>query len=175
MPPGQMGPVQLMMQHLLAERFALKVHRETKDAPGYALVHARTDRQLGKQIAPSTVDCAAFLGPDCGRPWRPAHSVWSRGPQCRLSTAGPAASWRGCLDRAAGAAALRPGAAAGDRPDRAERVFSFDLSFATDQTTDPDRPSLFTALQEQLGLKLESQRAPLEMLIVESVQQPTPD
>ena len=53
--------------------------------------------------------------------------------------------------------------------------FSFDLSFATDQTSDPDRPSLFTALQEQLGLKLESRRAPLEMLIVESVQQPTPD
>jgi len=40
---------------------------------------------------------------------------------------------------------------------------------------DPDRPSLFTALQEQLGLKLEPQRAPLEMLIIDSVQQPTPD
>ena len=64
-------------------------------------------------------------------------------------------------------------------------VYSWDLQFAPDQVPapgavappaiDPDRPSLFTALQEQLGLKLESQRAPLEMLVIDSVQQPTAD
>jgi uncharacterized protein (TIGR03435 family) len=42
-------------------------------------------------------------------------------------------------------------------------------------TIDPNGPSLFTALQEQLGLKLDSQRAPVEMLFIDSVSQPTPD
>ena len=40
---------------------------------------------------------------------------------------------------------------------------------------DPNAPSLFTALQEQLGLKLEAQRGPVEMLIIDSIDQPTPD
>jgi uncharacterized protein (TIGR03435 family) len=36
-------------------------------------------------------------------------------------------------------------------------------------------PGLFTAIQEQLGLKLESARAPVEVLVIDSVERPTPD
>ncbi len=64
--PGQSGPVQQMMQNLLADRFKLKVHRESKEMPIYALVLARSDGKLGKQIEPSTTDCAAMRGRGAG-------------------------------------------------------------------------------------------------------------
>ena len=66
--------------------------------------------------------------------------------------------------------------------------YSFDIDFTPDQLPrpgavvppgappiDPNGPSLFTAVQEQLGLKLDSQRGPVEMLVIESISQPTPD
>ena len=40
---------------------------------------------------------------------------------------------------------------------------------------DPDAPNLFTAVQEQLGLKLENARAPLDVVVIDSVEHPTPD
>ena len=175
LPPGQTGPVQLMTQNLLAERFRLKVHRQTKDAPAYALVHARDDRKLGTHIAPSNVDCVAVLkammaGGRGGPPAGPG------GPQCRLSTAGPG-SVRGTDVSIGQLAQLLSVQLQRQVVDRTglTGVFSFELSFAADQVNDPDRPSIFTALQEQLGLKLESQRAPLEMLVIDSIEPPTPD
>ena len=185
LPPGQLGPVQLMTQNLLAERFKLKVHRETKDAPAYALVLARADRQLGKQMAPSTVDCVAVLkammaGGRGGPPTAPGG-----GPQCRLSTGGPGTVMARdvSIQQLAQLLSVQLQRQVVDRTGLTGG-FSFDLQFAPDQVSapdttapaiDPDRPSLFTALQEQLGLKLEPQRAPLEMLVIDSVQQPTPD
>ena len=116
LPPGQVGPVQVMTQNLLAERFKLKVRRETKDAPVYALVLARADKQLGKQIEPSTVDCVALLkammaggrgGPPGARRWPTVSSLGS-GARHRI---GPRR-----LDSAAGPVAVGAAAAAGGGP-----------------------------------------------------------
>jgi uncharacterized protein (TIGR03435 family) len=60
--------------------------------------------------------------------------------------------------------------------------FDFELTWTPDNlrgagaaSAGGDGPSLFTALQEQLGLKLESTRGPVEYLVIDSVERPTPD
>ena len=53
-------PLQLMMRGLLADRFKLAFHHETRELPVYALVLARSDRRLGPQLRATTVDCAAL-------------------------------------------------------------------------------------------------------------------
>jgi uncharacterized protein (TIGR03435 family) len=55
-------------------------------------------------------------------------------------------------------------------------TWQFVLTFSPDVAgTDPSRPSLFTALQEQLGLKLESTRLPMEVTVIDSVEHPAED
>src|SRR5215510_10592051 len=51
--------IHVMLRALLAERFKLVVHKETKDQPIYALVLARSDGKLGPQLKPSTIDCSS--------------------------------------------------------------------------------------------------------------------
>ena len=57
---GNPGKIRSMLRALLAERFALRVHIETRELPIYALVLARRDGRLGPQLRPSSLDCAAI-------------------------------------------------------------------------------------------------------------------
>jgi len=56
-------------------------------------------------------------------------------------------------------------------------VFDIEMAWRPETSTDPDdaRPSFFTAIREQLGLKLEPQRRPVDVLVVERIDRPTPD
>jgi uncharacterized protein (TIGR03435 family) len=63
---------------------------------------------------------------------------------------------------------------------RVRGTYDFDLRFAavglgTASPDVPNLPSIFTAVQEQLGLKLEPARAPIEVLVIDRVERPTPD
>ena len=53
--------------------------------------------------------------------------------------------------------------------------FDFDLTFSREPSADTTLPSVFTAVQEQLGLKLESVRISMNVLVIDSIERPTPD
>jgi uncharacterized protein (TIGR03435 family) len=171
---------------LMAERFGLAVHRETRTLPVYALRLARTDGTPGPALVKSAIDCAALMvaarrggGPPppeaqrCGFRGR-IGSLQSNGmPLTELALAlatrverpvvdqtGLAGPWDLTLTYAADSAQIPPGTLAPDAPAPAPN---------------PDAPSLFTALQEQLGLRLVSTTAPIEVLVVDRVARPTPN
>jgi uncharacterized protein (TIGR03435 family) len=169
------NPHQLMLQSLLEERFNLKVHRETRDLPGYALVVARADGKFGPQMKQSDVDCAALAAARrAGGPPPPPMTAGERRP-CSMRMG------RGTLT----AGSMTMANLAGTLSSAVQRMvvdrsgltggFDFDLTFSMDQSADASAPSIFTAVQEQLGLKLDSMRIPTDVLVVDSIERPEPD
>jgi uncharacterized protein (TIGR03435 family) len=167
-PEGTTGRPDPMLRTLLADRFKLRVHPETKQERVYALVLARTDRRLGPKLTPSAKECGA--GASCGM---------------NVNTSTTAATLSGVaqpLSRLA--TALSGFGVDGIIVDRTGLAGNYDMELqwtpdairsAAAGTPAGDGPSLFTALQEQFGLKLESARGPVEYLVIDSAEQPTPD
>ena len=169
-----------MMRALLADRFALVMHMEARDTPVFALVRARGDGRLGPLLrASATLDCdaaraeqarGAALAASDGRP------ICAGRARAGVITAGAVSMEELArnLSRLVGRAIL-------DRTGLPGR-YDFDLKFSpeADLTAAPGAgpgavPSLFVALEEQLGLKLESQRAPVDIVVIESIQRPIED
>jgi len=185
------NPMQLMMQALLAERFQLAVHTESREAPIYTLVFARNDQKLGPKIHPSTTDCAALARGRQSQPGPPPMPAFGEPMLCGMRM-GPGTLSAGNVTMTALAANL---SGIAQRPvfDRTglTDVFDVDLSWTPDQMPqgrgdpppgapapppiDPNGPSLFTAIQEQLGLKLESTRGPVDVLVIDKAEHPTVD
>jgi uncharacterized protein (TIGR03435 family) len=170
----------VMIKALLVERFKLQVHTESKEQSVFALVPARQDRSLGEHLHKSAADCANLRPPTSPPPaFDPAHP-----PPCGTLMGGPGRmNFRG----------VRMGGFANQLSDRIGRpvvdrtgldgYFDLDLEFAPQTRLDigdpasADRPadtapSLYTALQEQLGLKLESQKSPVDVLVIDSAERP---
>ena len=162
-----------MLQRLLADRFKLKVHRETRDLPVYALVKARADGRLGERLEPSDVDCAkvrAGAPPPASQPGQPPSCMMIFG-QGRLVSYGMTVTQ--LAEMGLSRHVLRPvidrtGLTGG---------YTWTLEWAPDDSpsANGDLPSLMTALVEQLGLKLESTRGPVEVIVIDHVERPTPD
>ena len=195
-PPEQ---TRAMVRTLLRDRFKLAVHMETRDTPIYALVKARADDQLGPNLKRSTMDCgpiraqraeatAAAARARGGRVAVPAPPGPSEPVVCGMRAGGrggPTLTYRaGNISMAALASALRPyvGREVVDRTGMTGE-FDFDLQFSAPPTVGPvdagirgapldDAASVFTALQEQLGLKLESTRRPVELMVIDSAEKP---
>lgn len=181
--------LQLMLQALLTERFTLVVHRESREQPIYALVLARNDGTLGPKMRVSTADCAARS--DQPLPGPPSFNApvtcAARLGHGRLSAADAtmaqlAASLSSTVQRV-----VR------DRTGLMGR-YSMEVSFTPERmpqapgptpgpgagatsplSIDPNGTSIFTVLQEELGLKLESARGPVDVVVIDSIERATTD
>lgn len=178
-----------MLRALLADRFKLVVHNETREMPTYALVMARPDGKLGPNMKVNTLDCEAVFRAGRGGapppPPRPGEPI-----QCG-SMIGPGTMTAGGmqLDDLARTLSQFVAGVVVNKTGLKER-YDIQLNYAPEgrgvgpgpglggpdaPQVDPNLPSLFTALQEQLGLKLESQRGPVEVVVIDRVEQPTED
>jgi uncharacterized protein (TIGR03435 family) len=133
--------LKVLLQDMLAQRFHLAVHREVRDFSGYALVVAKG----GPQLTPSKGVSATG-------------SIWTYGVKARNISM---TSFSSMLKSATGAHVA-------DKTGLTDK-YDIDLSFAPADSTDSTLPSIFTAIQEQLGLKLEPQKVPVSMVIIDHV------
>ena len=141
-----------MLQPLLADRFRLQIHHETRTVSGYTLTVAKGG------IKATLADPAGHSFGNGGRGFIDVGASGLSALTIRLS----ALLGKPVIDMT------------GDN-----RKFDFHLKWTPDDTqtgidsATPDRPSLFTALQEQLGLKLESGKVSADVLVVDHAELPT--
>lgn len=163
--------IQRMVQALLKDRFQLVVRREQRQAAIYTLAVARDDKRLGPNIRPAAAGCAA--------PGAPEPTM-----EERLTPNGGASPRRTCAPMAALVSSVSD-ALQGPVDDKTALtgLWDYELSYTGERrrrnasavavAQDPnDAPTLFTAVQEQLGLKLETDRGQVEFLVIESAAQP---
>jgi uncharacterized protein (TIGR03435 family) len=151
-PDNSREDVRAMLKTLLAERFGLQTHYETRTEPAYALVLS----QQGPKMKPGVPDTdGAFV-------FSPGH----------LSARG--ISMTGLANRLSGPIFNL------DRPvedqTNTKGVFDFTLDWSPIDAAQDTKPTLFTALVEQLGLQLKAQRITVKVLVVDAMnRQPTPN
>jgi uncharacterized protein (TIGR03435 family) len=171
----------VMMRTLLTDRFQLKLRTELRELPVYALVMARADDRLGPGLRrrPES-DCIGFVPP--------SPELRGTTPLCGFLQGGQGSlSYRGVSI----SQLTRSGLLTRDRlvvdQTNLPGIFDIDLTWAVEagaispspnfgaNIPSTDRPSIFTAIQEQLGLKLTPTRAPVGVLVIADAQLPTPD
>jgi uncharacterized protein (TIGR03435 family) len=135
----QMRP---LLQNLLEQRFHLTIHREQKEVSGYALVVAKGGPKL--QTAKGGEQPYGYILPD-GLQDQNA-PIQSLASMLTISAGGPVVDKTGIVGK-----------------------FDFKLKFATANHPDSNLPDLFTAVQEQFGLKLVPQKVPVETLVIDHV------
>jgi uncharacterized protein (TIGR03435 family) len=140
-----------MMQSVFAERFGMKAHVETREMPAYALVLAKSGSKL-KQPSDPTTGFSQFGG-------NTGVVRWANSPLTDLKFLLAKETGRPVVDNTG-----------------LTGKYDFTLEYTPADHTATDesgRPSIFTALEEQLGLKLVPMRQPVEVLVVDSIEQPT--
>jgi uncharacterized protein (TIGR03435 family) len=165
----QATPAQIeqMLRTMLADRFKLHAHEEQRDQQAYALRVIRQDGRLGPRLRPYDGDCTAY--DEASRAGREKPHVplpANDAPPCgyllntRLMVAGGIS-----MARLAGALRGQAGRIVVDRT-ALPGNYEFTLEVDSDVT-------VFTALREQLGLKLDPVFAPLPVLVIDRIERPS--
>jgi uncharacterized protein (TIGR03435 family) len=166
-PPSQ----QALIQALLKDRFGLAVHKETRESELFSLVVARNDGKLGSKLVKSDFDCDAYLA----TPRSPA-DLARTGLRCAYrSNPGDFTGYAVQMSQLAQVLSFFVGRPVSDKTGLSGR-FDVVLQWMPDNAAaagDVVGPSLTTALQEQLGLKLVSEKGPVSMLVVDHVEEPS--
>jgi uncharacterized protein (TIGR03435 family) len=161
------------LRALLEERFQIVARTETQERPIYALVMARPDGRLGAGLRTSMIDCGEILTARAGGKIAPA-----AGPACRVEILAGSYVRDGIpLRLIADTISTRLQRPVVDRTGLTG-FFDVELRFRAPNTTaaaDSNEPDLVTALEEQLGLKLESTRGPVQVTIFDRIERPTPN
>jgi bla regulator protein blaR1 len=178
----------LMLQSLLEDRFQLKTHRETKELPVFTLVSRRGGLKLPAPKEGACVDSAADAAVEwvgSGRMAFPGELPPARG-RCgsAIVALGPGGALRGgriAMSELARALSLLLGRTVIDKTG-VTAVFDVQLDFVPDETTPGvpppppgsgmTGPNLAQALQDQLGLRLESAKGPVEVIVVDRAERP---
>jgi uncharacterized protein (TIGR03435 family) len=166
-----------MLRQLLGERAGLIAHYEDREQDVYLLTVDRADRRLGASLRVSPRDCAAVAAARvAGPPPIRLPDADNGAPPCGiLSNGGEFLAGGITMDSLARNLGSRAGRIV---IDRTELVGYYQLTLKYDASREgfaanPDLPSLFTALREQLGLRLEPGRAPVQSLVIDHVERPT--
>lgn len=192
--------VRSMLRVLLAERFGLRTHTETRQAPVHVLTLARADGRLGPRLKRTTPECEKQIhdrknGIAAPRPTSPP-------PNLREFPTTPTCGSTMMMARADGASSMLWGGmelsslvrhisseVAGPVDDRTglSGLFDISLEYTSDRrlggrapgldpnSTDIPPPILVPALQQQLGLKLDKQIGPMPVVVIDAAESPTPD
>ena len=168
-----------MLRTLLSDRFHLAVHTEQRESDVYALVMSKKDGSLGPAIHASSIDCQVTVPGAVGvRPDSPRWCGFNAGPG-RIVAKGQTMTELAAL-LGANPAVGRPVRDAAGLSAR----FDFQVEFTPRLVAGPDGSlvpnpeadsgvTLFTAIQEQLGLKLQSERAAIAYAVVDHAERPT--
>jgi uncharacterized protein (TIGR03435 family) len=168
-----------LVRALLAERFRLATHTEKREMPVYALVRAKADGSLGpniRQVAPP--DCAAKTAaapasapastdewPHCSVTIAPGSLYFGGYPMTEITRILSTLVARTIIDETGLSGPVQ-----------------FRLQYHRGSGVSPpavpagavgEKPDIFTALQEQAGLKLEARRAPVDVLVIDRIDRPT--
>jgi bla regulator protein blaR1 len=184
-PEGPVKPdqIQPMLQSLLAERFRLVIRRDTREMLVYALVTARNGPKLSEanESAPSIVDPGGRGSPAAGN--RQPAMIIRRGLVRAQETNMYALAYQ--LSNFLGRTVVDKTGLTGRydlklewMPDENQIAMFRTLGIPEGNgapAADSPWPSLFTALEEQLGLRLESQKGPVEIFVIERIERPSPN